>query len=61
MKERACRGCKSITEESACPLCGAASLSGDWIGYVVILDPGNSEIAKRLRIDKAGKYALRVR
>ena len=61
MKERACRNCKSITEGSVCPLCGGASLSEDWIGYVVVLDPENSEIAKRLKISQPGKYALRVR
>lgn len=61
MTERACRKCNFITEGSVCPACGSASLSEDWIGYVVVLDPENSEIAKRLKIGQPGKYALRVR
>ncbi len=36
-------------------------LSDDWTGYVIVLDPNDSEIAKRLNINKPGKYALRVR
>lgn len=61
MTERACRNCNFITGGSVCPACGGASLSDDWIGYVVVLDPENSEIAKRLKISQPGKYALRVR
>ena len=61
MIERACRSCKFITKGNTCPNCGGASLSDDWIGYVVVLDPENSEIAKRLKITNPGKYALKVR
>lgn len=61
MTEKACRNCNFITEESTCSACGGAQLSGDWSGYVVVLDPENSEIAKRLNITQSGKYALRVR
>ncbi len=61
LTEKACRNCNFITEGSTCPACGGAQLSGDWSGYVVVLDPENSEIAKRLNITQLGKYALRVR
>lgn len=59
--EKACRNCNYITEGNTCPNCGGTSLSDDWAGYVVIIDPENSEIAKRLKITKRGKYALKVR
>jgi DNA-directed RNA polymerase subunit E" len=36
-------------------------MSDEWFGYVVIIDPVNSEIAKRLNITHPGRYALRVR
>jgi len=31
------------------------------VGIVVIVDPENSLIAQKLNINKAGKYALKVR
>lgn len=61
MKLKACRDCNFITESSTCLNCGGTSLSDDWAGYVVVLDPDNSEIAKKLNITKPGKYALKVR
>ena len=59
--ERACRNCRMIVEEDVCPKCKSSSLSNDWVGYVVIVNPENSMIAKRLNITSAGKYALKVR
>lgn len=61
MTTKACRNCHFITESNTCPNCGNASLSDDWTGYVIVLDPNDSEIAKKLNITKPGKYALRVR
>lgn len=61
MKEKACRNCRYITERTNCPACGNTSLSSDWSGYVVVRDPENSNLAKRLNINKPGKYALKVR
>lgn len=61
MTEKACRNCNFIGEASTCLNCGGTSLSDDWAGYVVVLDPENSEIAKRLNITRPGKYALKVR
>jgi DNA-directed RNA polymerase subunit E" len=59
--EKACRDCNFITDADTCPNCGGTSLSEDWTGYVLVLDPGNSEIAKRLGVTKPGRYALKVR
>ncbi|MCK4405587.1 MAG: hypothetical protein KAV43_03665 [Hadesarchaea archaeon] len=39
MTEKACRNCNFITEKSTCPACSGTSLSGDWSGYVVVLEP----------------------
>ncbi|HUV79718.1 MAG TPA: transcription elongation factor subunit Spt4, partial [Candidatus Bathyarchaeia archaeon] len=41
--------------------CGSNAISPDWSGYVAIIDAEESEIAKKLEIKKAGKYALKVR
>ncbi len=61
MTEQACRECQRIVEGLVCPICGSSSLSKDWSGYVVILDPKGSEVAKKLGITLPGKYALKVR
>jgi len=57
---KACKVCSAITEEDKCPLCGGETYK-DWQGYVVIIDHTKSEIAKRMNIDKNGKFALKVR
>ena len=59
---KACRDCHGIIErgKSVCN-CGSNSLSDDWSGYVIIVDAKGSEIAKKLEIKKAGRYALKVR
>ncbi len=45
------------------PECNAhpdAHCTGDWLGYVVILNPSRSEIAKKLNVETPGNYALKV-
>ena len=60
--EKACRDCHRIIESGrAVCTCGSNSISSDWTGYVMIIDAEESEIAKKLEIKKAGKYALKVR
>ena len=61
MKKKVCKNCHRIVEGEICPVCKTSSFSEDWSGYVVIIDPSNSEIAKRLNITEPGRYALRVR
>ena len=43
-----------------CNRCPSAQVTTDWQGYVIIMDPERSEIAKRLNVDRPGKYALKV-
>jgi DNA-directed RNA polymerase subunit E" len=60
--EKACRDCHRIvgSGKTVCA-CGSNSVSGDWSGYVAIIDVAGSEIAKKLGITKEGRYALKVR
>jgi DNA-directed RNA polymerase subunit E" len=58
---RVCRECHRVVEGESCVICGTANLSEDWAGYVVIIDPEHSEIAKKMNITMAGRYALKVR
>jgi len=60
-KEKACRNCRMVVEEAeACPNCGSGNFTTFWRGYVVIVDPEKSEIAKKMGTTKPGKFALRL-
>lgn len=61
MPENVCRECHVIVRGQVCPVCNSSTLTSDWSGYVVIIDPKNSNIAKKLGINLPGKYALKVR
>jgi RNA polymerase subunit RPABC4/transcription elongation factor Spt4 len=54
-----CRNCRRFTTEKVCPNCKSTNLSTSWKGMVIIIDV-NSEVAKALNINEAGKYALYV-
>ena len=56
-----CRECHRVVEGESCAVCGSSNLSTDWTGYLVIIDPQRSEIAKRMNITLPGRYALKVR
>lgn len=61
MADVACRSCKLISSDAiVCRNCGSSDLTKNWYGYVVVLDPERSEVAKNLGIKNPGKYALRV-
>jgi len=61
MSQLACRECHRVTRDEVCPACGSENLSDDWSGYVVIVEPDESEIAEKMEVELAGKYALKVR
>jgi len=61
MKEKACKNCQTISEGNVCPQCKSTNLVEDYSGVVIILDPENSILAKRLNINQKGRYALKVR
>ncbi|MFA5614226.1 MAG: transcription elongation factor subunit Spt4 [Methanoculleus sp.] len=58
---RVCRECHRVVDGGSCVICGTTNLSEDWAGYVVIIDPERSDIAKKMNITMAGRYALKVR
>ena len=60
-REKACRTCKFIVEdEKICPNCEGTTFTTFWRGFVVIINPEESEIAKKMGVTKRGKYALRL-
>lgn len=61
MSEKACKNCRFVSNGPVCPNCKSNNLSDDWSGLVIIIDPTNSDVAKKMGIKNAGRYALRVR
>lgn len=57
---KACRNCRSITDQNKCPRC-SGEVSREWQGYLVVIDPDKSEIARKMGIHASGRYALRVK
>jgi DNA-directed RNA polymerase subunit E" len=57
---KACTKCHRIMEEERCALCNLAT-SKNWTGFLIVVDPENSQIAQELQIQLPGEYALRVR
>ena len=58
---RVCRECHAVVDGESCVRCHTSNFSTDWSGYLVVIDPRCSEIAKKINIDTAGRYALKVR
>ena len=62
MRDKACRTCHRLEAETQqCPSCKTYTLSPDYSGLVIIINPQGSRIATKLNIDEPGKYALKVR
>ena len=61
MVEKVCRVCHRVVSGQSCAICGSTSFSTDWSGYVIIIDPARSQIAEKMQVKLAGKYALKVR
>ena len=59
-KDKACRNCKLIYVGDSCPSCGKKETSDAFKGRVEIVSSEKSEIAKELKINKDGLYAIRV-
>ncbi len=60
MAKLACKICKKLVSGDKCPLHPDAKLAESWKGKIVILDPENSELAKKLKINDKGEYAIRL-
>ena len=57
---KACMKCKLIVEGDICPVCQTSELTTNFKGYVIIIDPERSEIAKKLGATVPGKYAIKT-
>jgi len=60
-KKKVCKKCKIFVEDSdKCPICQSNQLTDSWKGKVIILNPEESEIAKKLNIKQKGTYAIKL-
>lgn len=59
--EKACKLCRFISKANKCPACGGDKLTDRWNGIMYIVDPENSEIAKKLGLKTPGRYAAKIR
>lgn len=56
---RACKICKRIYEGDKCPECGSQEHTEDFKGRIMVLDAEKSEVAQKVKIKKAGMYAIK--
>jgi DNA-directed RNA polymerase subunit E" len=58
---KACKKCKIIFSGEKCPICNNIDFTESWKGRVIILNAKESEIAKKLKIEKEGEYAIKTK
>ncbi|MEM3127063.1 MAG: transcription elongation factor subunit Spt4 [Candidatus Woesearchaeota archaeon] len=59
--KKVCKRCKIFVEENTCQICHGDQFSTSWQGRIAILDEKNSEVAKKIGVNKEGEYAIKVR
>lgn len=59
--KKACKKCKIFVEGNTCPICQGDQFSTSWQGRIAVLDEKNSEVGKKIGVEKAGEYAIKVR
>ena len=59
-KAKACKNCKAIFEGHKCPECGSDEFVETFKGKIIVLQPENSEVAKSMKINKKGEFAVKL-
>ncbi len=59
---KACRRCRFLVELDAdkCPNCGSEEFTKLWRGYILVIDPSRSLVAKKIDAKIPGAYAIKV-
>lgn len=61
-KSKACKLCNTIYETGdKCPNCGSKDFTDSFKGRIVVMNPENSEIAKKLNLTNKGNFAIKTR
>ena len=58
-RKNICKECGYFTDDKECPACGSSGFAEKHKGSVLIFDLDNSEVAKKIKAKKSGKYALK--
>ena len=61
IKIKACAQCRRIYEGDKCPACGETVTSETIKGKVYIFDTDKSDVAKNMKINKPGEYAIKTK
>jgi RNA polymerase subunit RPABC4/transcription elongation factor Spt4 len=62
IKDKACKICKTIYEEGEkCPNCDSREYTDSYKGRIVVMNHEESEIAKKLNINREGNFAIKTR
>lgn len=59
-KKKACKKCRTIYTTGKCPKCESEEYSDTFKGKVVIFDPKESEIAKNMKLNDKGEFAVKL-
>jgi len=62
MSRKICKNCKLFVDKnvSTCPSCKGHQFGENFKGRIFILEPGKSEVAKKMEITYPGEYAIKV-
>ncbi|MBW3018757.1 DNA-directed RNA polymerase subunit E'' [Candidatus Woesearchaeota archaeon] len=60
MKKKACKVCKIFYSGEECPNGHGSQAVTNWKGRIYIIDKENSEIGKKIGVEKSGEYAIKV-
>jgi len=61
-KEKACKICKIVYEgREKCPKCDSKEYTESFKGKIIVTNPENSEIAKKLNLKEKGTFAIKTR
>ena len=60
-KEKACLSCRKIFEGDKCPNCGDSASSENSKGRVYIFNTEDSQVAKNMKINSKGEFAIKTK
>ena len=60
-KDKACKNCKTVYLGDKCPKCASRESTETWKGRVIIMNPEQSEVAKKMKIKDKGIYAIKTK
>ena len=60
-KLKVCKKCKIVVEGEKCQRCGGTDFTDSWKGRIIVLNANESELAKEMKIDQNGEYAIKIK